>query len=657
MMDPSVFIITDPDHAISPETGMGRRHWIAAGRWLLSKYEGLYDAERQEFVPPESADRLSDRFEFFARLCMLVLPLAKADPRTRIAGFSASEYLELSLRRYCLRTSPDFIGEFGPGPSPFQLVQWAGLVTALVQGPEGLWESLPNDVREQSLDVLAAAASHRTNTHNWRFFNLLGWAFLARCERPVDEEAEREHLIQLESWHAGQGWYRDGEDFDYYTAWAFQTYAALWSTMDRSQRYPEIRSRFLDRFSRFIKTYPRFFSSRGESLLWGRSALYRFAASAPLAAAFKLETPDVSGGVARRICSGNLLQFLWRRDVWDGETPTMGFYRTFPPVLQRYSRRSSFGWMHKTFGCLSLPAESPFWTSREEPAEVYRSPTQDLCPTVSLPGPGLVIGNDPASGVAILIPGKVRSAEDPNYNRLAYTTSCLLEATTPSPVPSLSYEAATRAHGAQSRLSVSRIRYGRVVDGVVYRQIFLGSKGGHHSSGLVIDLADILIPGGILRVDRIRASFAHTLWLGGFVVPGHQVPEARPGGVTTVTGVSAVGPPNDAPPDTVHSTIALLAGWDGVEACRQEMTHAEYPRSTTLAARRTVETDTRGTTAIVAAVLGYLPPSDMLIPVLHLGTDPDGRNTVPEGFGGTIEFPNGTTVVVSFEDIEGRLSE
>jgi hypothetical protein len=50
-------------------------------------------------------------------------------------------------------------------------------------------------------------------------------------------------------------------------------------------------------------------------------------------------------------------------------------------------------------------------------------------------------------------------------------------------------------------------------DGVLYRQVNLGGP------LATIDLADVLLPGGVLRVDRIRFPFAHKLWLGHYGLP------------------------------------------------------------------------------------------------------------------------------------------
>lgn len=621
---------------------MSREDWIASGRFLLSRYRGLFHGEHGEYLPPDPADRssISRRFELFTRMCLLILPLSRADESIRVgdplSGPGVAEFIEGSLARYCNPKSPDWIGLPCPGKSPFQLVQWAGLVLGLFLGPEGLWETINRRTRDLALENLSACVAHRTNAHNWRFFNVLGAAFLDRCGVPFDTAAEEEHLEQLLAWYAGGGWYRDGHDFDYYNAWAFQTYAALWSSLPRSVAYPEIRAQFVENFRLFIGHYPQMFSREGHSLLWGRSALYRFAACSPLWVTFLLPKPAIPGGLARRLCSGNLTQFIGREDVWEGPAPSMGFYRSFPPIVQGYSRSSSFGWMHKAFGCLALPPQSTFWTDPPREGDWFTASAKlsEHRPMIVVKEAGLAISPDPRTGDTMVLSGKVRSAQDPCYNRLAYFAHHLLEAETPEPPASLSYEATTEAHGSPARLTVSRIRFAGYESGVFYRQIYLGPPGGHHSDGILIDLADIPIPGGLLRVDRLRASFAHTLWLGGHSVNGHVDPIDQ-----QLRGANGQG----------FSVMIPLLGWEGITAIKRNGTHAEFEYSTCLCLYRRIDKDAVGTLALLAAVIADIPVAEVSIPRIT----PTGRLLQ----GAVVEFSDERKLSVSFDGIEGRLHD
>ena len=57
------------------------------------------------------------------------------------------------------------------------------------------------------------------------------------------------------------------------------------------------------------------FDKNGHVTMWGRSSIYRNAATAPLAANFNLMNPEANPGLSRRIASGALMQFFGRDDM------------------------------------------------------------------------------------------------------------------------------------------------------------------------------------------------------------------------------------------------------------------------------------------------------------------------------------------------------
>lgn len=57
-----------------------------------------------------------------------------------------------------------------------------------------------------------------------------------------------------------------------------------------------------------------------------------------------------------------------------------------------------------------------------------------------------------------------------------------------------------------------------VEDGIIYRQAIM-RKPPNNGVGYIIDLADILLPGGVIRVDRSRLAYEHELTLGHFGLP------------------------------------------------------------------------------------------------------------------------------------------
>ena len=62
------------------------------------------------------------------------------------------------------------------------------------------------------------------------------------------------------------------------------------------------------------------------------------------------------------------------------------------------------------------------------------------------------------------------------------------------------------------------ILFNGVRDGVLYRQLIM-RKPPNNGVGYLIDLAEITVPGGVVRVDRCRLAFEHELTLGHYGLP------------------------------------------------------------------------------------------------------------------------------------------
>lgn len=119
-----------------------------------------------------------------------------------------------------------------------------------------------------------------------------------------------------------------------------------------------------------------------------------------------LKSSTADTGLARRIASGSLLQFLTREDLLFKGVPTMGFYGQFTPLVQGYSCAESPFWMRKAFLCLNLPKNHPFWTAKENNGTWEKLEGNKVKETV-LDGPALCFTDHGANGETILRTGKV----------------------------------------------------------------------------------------------------------------------------------------------------------------------------------------------------------------------------------------------------------
>lgn len=141
----------------------------------------------------------------------------------------------------------------------------------------------------------------------------------------------------------------------------------------------------------------------------------------------------VDYGLARRISSGSLLQFLTREDFLYKGVPTLGFYGQFEPLVQGYSCAESPFWLGKAFLCLHLPADHPFWTAKENNGTWDKLGEKETKVTV-LNGPALCFSNHQANGETVLRSAKVVKAVDDvhgmwNYSKVEFNTKYPWEST------------------------------------------------------------------------------------------------------------------------------------------------------------------------------------------------------------------------------------
>ena len=119
-----------------------------------------------------------------------------------------------------------------------------------------------------------------------------------------------------------------------------------------------------------------------------------------------------------------------------------------------------------------------------------------------------------------------------------------------------------------------------VRDGVIYRQALM-RRPPNNGVGYIIDLADIIIPGGVIRVDRSRMAYEHELTLGHFGLPHidgkpAEVRRYEEGNRKIITA-SITG-----------RRIALItySGWDGLNSVTHTNRNAEADDSTVIYAHR-----------------------------------------------------------------------
>ena len=327
------------------------------------------------------------------------------------------------------------------------------------------------------------------------------------------------NLKKLLARYRGEGWYNDAPAYDYYSAWAYQTYGPIWAEMFGKKQYPQLAQQFLANQHDMVANYPYMFSRDGKMNMWGRSICYRFASVAPLALLEYDQSGEVNYGWIRRIASSTLLQFLERPEFLEDGVPTMGFYEPFAPAVQIYSCRGSVYWCGKAFLSLLLPEDAEFWTAKENTGPWEKELKKGNVYNQFQPGTNLLITNYPNSGASEMRSWchetvakdwqKFRSTE--NYNKLAYNTEFPWMADGNNGEISMNYGTKNK----KGEWEVLRLyTFQSFKDGIYRRDAVLETD-----STVKYQLADIPLPNGILRVDKVSVSEPTEICLGHYSLP------------------------------------------------------------------------------------------------------------------------------------------
>ena len=433
-MPREAYTVTNPDHGSSPLTGMARGHWIEAGRYILGRafrHVGSFEDLLIFPVVPDSKTypRPGDpawryrslEFEGLRRTTTIAAPLLHVDPEMKIGDIHLHDYYCHHLFRALTPGHPNSI------PLPEELpdatyqftCELGGLAMFLLRFPEVIWPRFDREQQDAMARTLSAWAHHRTTQNNWRFFNICMLSFLKLNGYAVDEDLMRSHLDWIASYHSGDGWYLE-QNYNYYTISMYSLYQTVWARAYGDRHEPEMVEIYEANVHRLLRSLPYLFARDGYINMWARSIVYRLWVAGGLPIAFMLrEPPELDPGWARRLCSGALLQFAARPDFYENDVPSLGFYRHVEYCLQGYSCSASPFTMFMPFLALSLEADSPFWTAREN--DGFWETLGEATHNCSLPHPGLLLSNHGRTGTSEIRPAKVNE-EDHNYNRLCYNT-------------------------------------------------------------------------------------------------------------------------------------------------------------------------------------------------------------------------------------------
>ena len=698
MREKTKFVPKTLDFELSPYTGLTRESWLEAGRYMLEGiFQNIDDFEKPVIMPrketeityphlrdPEEVQhtqRLAEVFEGLTRSFFIAAPMISNLPELEICSYSMAAYYKNQVLRCCTKGDPLYIGTYEDQQDitghtdPFrafqQTVETCALVICLWVSRSQIWDTYTKQEKDVIAAFLESYAHENTVPQNWRLFNMLDMAFLHMEGYPIQKDVMLDHAQAILNYYAGDGWYRDGHSFDYYSCWAFNVYAPIWNLWYGYEHAPFFAKKFEDQSNRLMETYGDFFDKDGWTNMWGRSNIYRNAATSAFDGNMLLHESKGNPGLARRISSGSLMQFLGRDDFLYKGVPTLGFYGQFSPLVQGYSCAESPFWLGKAFLCLHLPADHPFWTAKENNG-TWDELKKNEVKVTTLDGPALCFSNHEANGETILRTGKVVKNQGDvhgmwNYSKLCFNTKYPWEAT-----PSVQPAAADgkEACGVESQQYVMRdatlggcslanvtFWHGEK-DEVLYRRQFFDYRLNLECHWMqAVNLADFAVPNGIFRADKLRlhrAPIELTLGSYGFPDNGTEITEKE-----CSEGKAVILKGRDSQGNEKQMAMTIYYGaWKDLRVLHSEGTNPDSEKSIVLYAY--------GERKKQYGYEPYILLSQVLTREDHVDfTDEelfpvaDIRYTDAEGFGGygpvTIRLKNGAERTIEFEGIEGKL--
>jgi len=666
------FEVKNPDRQLSPNTGLTRAHWLACAKFLVDgvfqHIQGMDDAitmpKQNKISYPQPNDPphrfQAEKFEGLARTLMAAAPVIMEDPTATSNGLNLRDYYAHQILEGANPKSPlyfgritDLIQEYGRMQYQ-QTVEGGALVVSLMNTKTQIWDRFTIQEKQKVADLISDYAHTLTIGANWRMFNILMLTFLKVNGFAIDESILKDHLQNILSNYVGDGWYIDDTNYDFYNPWGFHFYLPIWCQWYGYEHEPEITAIIEERNRTFVKHWPRYFARDGKQLMWGRSIIYRFAASTAFGAHFLMNDPVLDAGFARRIASGNMLQFVTRDDLYINGLPCLGYFGPFEPLIQFYSCAASPFWLGKAFLALSLPKDSPFWTAQEN--EGFWPELGDKSQTLELHGPGQQIVNHGKTGTTELRSGKV-FLHEPYYNQLQFNPHFCLESESGEGTNAASYSIREYNIGHDFRIPLN-IAFNRFEDGLLYRlqntqPVGLGdpNKGGVNRGNERLDLVDITLPGGTIRVDRLRVPYRNELQLGHLALPHVEDKAAE---VTSFEVEGYAG--KTAAIDGRKLAMVTVTGWEKLEAALHTGRNPEATDSTVLYAERLRENDYSGMEVFITVMLHRLDNGDWsedeLMPIKHWEILPWTQTGHPCGV--KIALKDGREYIIDYGHVDGR---
>lgn len=643
----AVFQIKNPDYKLSPYTGMTKQHWKEAALYLLEGAFGYihnlddpmkFPKQPGKSYPQDENKVPTEKLEGLSRTLFIASPLLKENPDLVINNIKVADYYRHQFSKLIDPNSPSYIVPRAKNGGPSQnLVEYGAIAISMMTNPEVLWKPLPQDQKDALAKSMLSYGDGPTVSSNWKFFNIFVLSFFKDQGYSVNEKLLVEYLQKSLADYRGEGWYNDSPAYDYYSMWGFQLYGALWSEYFGNKYYPEYASKFRNNFKELNSNYPLMFSRNGEMIMFGRSISYRIATIAAFPFMGLEKDVNINNGWLRRISSGVLKQFLEHPEFMKDNVPTLGFYGAFEPAVQVYSCRGSVYWMGKAFLGLLLPDENPFWTAKENEGKWETEFKKDQVYNNFQEGSKILITDYPATGASEIRAWCNAKKKDDwqgfrsteNYNRLSYNSAFPWQADGANGEVAMNY---VFNNGKEEWEPLRLYTFKKFEEGIYYRDAVLETN-----ENIKMNLADIPLSNGILRIDKNSSTVPVALRLGHYALPKLDKE------ITTVTRIVKGKEVTIIDNGKYQLAMIPLLGWNTTEVVSAKGLHPESEMSKVIDVAATFNPDNKESNVYATVMLwkksGETWKKKEMVPVKSLEQK--------EGVF-VIKLNNGTTKLVDF---------
>lgn len=354
-----------------------RKDWIARLlRIALPVLRPLAEGKLRRVLNPDILGRdqlLTAPLEAFGRTILGAAPWIAAEGLPREEEAERAEFAELARRALAQAVDPqgsDHMDFLDDGSSTQPIVDAAFLADGLLIAWKELWEKSTTETRKNVITAMRQIRRRKPYRSNWLLFSAVVECFLYRATGAFDEMRVDYAVSEFSrNWYAGDGMYRDGEEFhvDYYNS--FVIHPLLLQVLDTvGGIYPEwsaLRSLAVKRAQRYAVIQERLIAPDGSFPAVGRSLCYRMGAFYELAdMAWRKELPKNLSPAAVRCALDAVIRRCmdmpgtFREDGF----LTVGLCGRQPSLREGYITTGSLYFCTTAFTPLGLPPDDPFWS-------------------------------------------------------------------------------------------------------------------------------------------------------------------------------------------------------------------------------------------------------------------------------------------------------